>query len=301
MNIISNAILHGAVSIINAIATGNGCALGISLPVRAEIECKPGSGTVTFNENDKNTFIEYVVKNSVPSQFFQKHDFIVKVLSEIPSGYGLKSSSAVSTAVSLACNGIPISTDNFEIDFTRAFEPVAIDDFKVLNSAVLASRQAGVTITGAYDDATACYFGGFVITENFSNCLLKREDADENLNAVILIPKQKPRSENILNLHILKSLFEELFQIAKKGAYWNAMNLNGILMASMLYQDKIPLLITTIENGATGVSISGNGPSIVAIVKNNQIPNITSIYNEYGKVLISKISNQKARVEINIV
>ncbi|NOJ29126.1 MAG: shikimate kinase [Nitrososphaeraceae archaeon] len=300
MKLISRASLHGAVSIVNAIATGNGCALGISLSVKAEIECNLGSGMVTLKDHDKNSFIEYVVRNSVPSSFFQKHDFLVKVISEIPSGFGLKSSSAVSNAVSLACYGIPISPDNSEIDFTKVDEPCMIDDFKVLSAAVSASRQAGVTITGAYDDATACYFGGFVITKNFLNFLVKREESDENLYAVILIPQHKSRSENIQNLKILKSLFDELFQIANKGSYWNAMNMNGILIASLLYQDKLPLLMTTIENGAIGTSISGNGPAIVAIVDNERLSNITTIYDEYGKVLISKISNQKAKVERSV-
>ncbi len=301
MNIVTSASLHGAVSIINAIATGNGCALGISLPVKAEIECKLGRGIITFNEQDNNTFVEYVVRNSIPTQFFQKHDFNVKVVSEIPSGSGLKSSSAVSTAISLACYGIPISPHTYEIDYNQVNETSKIDDFQVLNSAVLASKQAGVTITGAYDDATACYFGGFVITKNLSNYLVKREESDENLHAVILIPKQKSRSENVQNLKILRPLFEELFHIAKKGEYWNAMNLNGILIASLLYQDKIPLLLTTIENGVIGTSISGNGPAIVAIVKNNEISNIASMYSEHGKVLISRISNQKAEVKRTIV
>lgn len=73
---------------------------------------------------------------------------------------GLKSSSAVSNAVALACKSLV----NKEIN----------DDF-VLNSAIDASLYAKTTITGAYDDSTACYYGGFVTTDNYKRKILKEK------------------------------------------------------------------------------------------------------------------------------
>ena len=42
-------------------------------------------------------------------------------------------------------------------------------------------EKTKITITGTYDDSTACYFGGFVITDNYSSKLLKRENGPINL------------------------------------------------------------------------------------------------------------------------
>ncbi len=47
------ATLHGAVSIVNAIATGMGATLGISLEVEALIEAQPGKG-IFFDNNESN-------------------------------------------------------------------------------------------------------------------------------------------------------------------------------------------------------------------------------------------------------
>ena len=44
MKVIVKATMHGAISIVNAIATGKGSALGISLKVRAEVKRNEGQG-----------------------------------------------------------------------------------------------------------------------------------------------------------------------------------------------------------------------------------------------------------------
>ena len=90
-------------------------------------------------------------------------------------GVGLKSSSAVSNAVSLACHKLIMDED--------------LDDNVVLDSAIQASKDSKVTITGAYDDSTASYFGGLVLTDNYRKRLITHESAPEDFFAIILIPK----------------------------------------------------------------------------------------------------------------
>ena len=48
---IARATVHGAISIVNAIATGKGAALGISKKINAEMETSHGSGIVIEVEN----------------------------------------------------------------------------------------------------------------------------------------------------------------------------------------------------------------------------------------------------------
>ena len=45
--------------------------------------------------------------------------------------------------------------------------------------AIDASLDAGVTITGSFDDATASYFGGVVVTDNKNREFIIKEKMDE--------------------------------------------------------------------------------------------------------------------------
>jgi shikimate kinase len=274
------ATMHGAISIVNAIATGNGSALGISLKVIAEIALEKGHG-IKYTTNQKNKLITNVIRNSIPNNIINKNSIYVNIVSEIPIGFGLKSSSAVSNAVALACNKLMNEK---------------IDDRAVLEAAVRASVDTKVTITGAYDDSTACYFGGFVITDNYAHKLIRRDKAPDNLYAIIFIPTIRNRI-NIDKLSIMADLFSEAFKLAKSRDYWKAMKLNGVICSSVFSKEYAPLL-EALEKGALAASISGNGPSIAAVTHKHQIEEIKSVFTRFnGRVLVSKVNNQKASVE----
>ena len=48
----------------------------------------------------------------------------------------------------------------------KLFKP-NMNDTEILNAGVKASIETKVSLTGAYDDACACYYGGFVVTDNY--------------------------------------------------------------------------------------------------------------------------------------
>ena len=274
------ATMHGAISIVNAIATGNGSALGISLKVIAEMALEKGHG-IKYTTKQKDKLITNVIRNSIPNNIINKNSIYVNIVSEIPIGFGLKSSSAVSNAVALACNKLVNEK---------------IDDRAVLEAAVRASVDTKVTITGAYDDSTACYFGGFVITDNYAHKLIRRDKAPDNLYAIIFIPSIRNRI-NIDKLSIMADLFSEAFKLAKSRDYWKAMKLNGVICSSVFSKEYAPLL-EALEKGALAASISGNGPSIAAVTHKDQIQEIKSVFIKFnGRVLVSKVNNQKASVE----
>lgn len=281
-SISTKATVHGAISIVNAIATGKGSALGISLETTAEIHMRQGEGKI-FNNNRNSNLFKYIIHNCIPKTILRYNDIFLTLSSDIPIGFGLKSSSAVSSAVSLACYGLVEEN---------------IDDFKVLDTAVNASRKAKITITGAYDDTTACYFGGFVITDNYSNKLLRREKGPLDLLSLILLPNNSAR-KNPLKLKILAEFFDQAIQSAENSDYWKAMTLNGLLVSSLMGYDYTPILFS-IENGALSASISGNGPSIAVIIEKKNLITITNILEKYGKILVCKINNTKASIEKKI-
>jgi shikimate kinase len=278
----ARATMHGAISIVNALATGNGSSLGISLRVTAYAELGKGRGVRFLTGRSEDRLVKNIVRNTMPKELFESNQVTIRVKSEIPVGYGLKSSSAVSNAVALACSRL--AKDN-------------IDDNAVLDAAVRASLDAKVSITGAYDDATACYFGGFTVTDNYSRRLIRREPAPENLHAVIFLPRNTPRGD-VHKLSALSDLFTDAFRLAEAGEYWKAMKLNGVLASAALLSGYAPIM-AALERGALAAGISGNGPSVAAVGYEDEIDDIKFALSKFeGRVIISKVNNQKASVEI---
>jgi len=279
---IAKATIHGAISIVNAIATGKGAALGISKKVNVEMETSYGKGVIIEVENKSmsSRLINKVIEKIVTKNELSKTKLKVSLDTEIPTGYGLKSSSAISTAVAMAC--------------AKLFKP-NMNDTEILNAGVKASIETKVSLTGAYDDACACYYGGFVVTDNYKKKLIRSEKCLNHVSAVIFIPKSRKRG-NVKKLKTLSADFEQAWNLAKKSDYWNAMNLNGIATSTILSSEP-EIILKLIENGAIGASVSGNGPSIAAIVKNNSVTKIKKIFSTLeGNTTVAQINNKKAEV-----
>ena len=274
------ATVHGAISLVNAIATQKGATLGIDLKVEAIVETSEGKGISIHSENKSlsSRLINKTIEKIIPKKELNKNKIAITLNSEIPTGYGLKSSSAISSAVALAC--------------AKIFKP-KLTDQQILLAGVDASIESKVSITGAYDDACSCYYGGFNVTDNAKKKRIQFEKGPTNLIAIIFIPKNRKRG-NIKNLKMLSSVFDNAWELARKESYWEAMIINGLATASILNSD--PKIITTlIERGALGASVSGNGPSIAAITKKENESNIKKIFSSLdGKIIVSEISNKKA-------
>lgn len=280
MNRSIRVTMHGAVSIVNAVANGHGSALGISLKVLADLTISAGKG-VYLQSKQGEKLLNTLVRRTLPKTVLIDHAVRIEIKSEIPVGFGLKSSSAVSSAVALAI---------------QKFLGEEIDDVKILNQSADASIDAGVSLTGAFDDSAACYFGGFVVTDNFSRKLIRREPASEDLSAVILLPSRVSRG-NLFNLYLAPEIFDLAFKMASDRDYWNAMKLNGMAVGALLGSDYTPV-ISAIKEHALSAGISGNGPSVVAIANSKHLKNLVSSLSSFeGQVLISKVNNQKATVE----
>jgi shikimate kinase len=278
----ARATMHGAISIVNAMATGNGSSLGISLRVTAETELGRGRGVRFLTGKNDDRLVNNIVRNTMPKEMIESNLIIIRVKSEIPIGYGLKSSSAVSNAVALACSRLAGDS---------------IDDNTVLDAAVRASLDAKVSITGAYDDATACYFGGFTVTDNYSRRLIRREPAPDNLHAIIFLPRNTPRGD-AHKLSGLSDMFTDAFRLAEAGEYWKAMKLNGVLASAALSSRYAPIM-AALDKGALAAGISGNGPSVAAVAYEDDVDDIKSALSKFeGRIIASKVNNQKASVEI---
>jgi len=278
----AKATVHGAVSLVNAIANQKGATLGIELKVEATVETSPGKGISIQSENKSlsSRLINKTVEKIVSKKDLEQNKISITLDSEIPTGYGLKSSSAISSAIALAC--------------AKIFKPKFTDQ-QILLAGVDASIESKVSITGAYDDACSCYYGGFNVTDNAKKKRIQFEKGPSNLIAVIFIPKNRKRG-NLKKLKILSSVFENAWELSRKANYWDAMIINGLATSSILNSE--PKIITDlIEKGALGASVSGNGPSIAAITKKENESAIKKVFSTLeGNIIVSKISNKKAEV-----
>lgn len=276
------ATVNGAISIVNAIATWKGATLGIESKVEAVMRVSEGHGIIVEaeNKNLSSRLVNKVIELSIPKKQLEKNKIELSIKSEIPTGYGLKSSSAISSVVSLACHKI------FKPKYT---------DIQVLDAGIDASLATKVSTTGAFDDACACYFGGTVVTDNKLRKIIKMQKTPTDIGVVVFIPKSRKRG-NIKKLSLLADVFERAWNFAKDGDYWNAMVLNGLATSHILNSDP-KLILRLVENGALGASVSGNGPAIAAVAKKNNISNIKKVFLELeGKVITAEINNKKAEV-----
>jgi len=278
----AKATVHGAISLVNAIAIQKGATLGIALKVEATVEASSGKGIILESKNKSlsSRLINKTVEKIVSKKDLEQNKITITLDSEIPTGYGLKSSSAISSAVALACAKI------FRTKFT---------DREILLAGVDASIESKVSITGAFDDACSCYYGGFNVTDNAKKKRIHFEKGPTNLVAVIFIPRNRKRG-NLKNLKGLSTVFENAWELARKANYWEAMIINGLTTASILNSD--PEIITSlIEKGALGASVSGNGPAVAAITKKENELSIKKVFSTLeGNVIVSKVSNKKAEV-----
>ena len=248
--------------------------------MEAIVETSPGKGITIQSKNKtlSSRLINKTIEKIVSKKDLEQNRIAINLESEIPTGYGLKSSSAISSAVALAC--------------AKIFKPNMTDQ-QILLAGVDASIESKVSITGAYDDACSCYYGGFNVTDNAKKRRIQSQKIPNNLVAVIFIPKNRKRG-NVKNLKTLSSVFENAWKLAKNSNYWEAMIINGLATSTILNSD--PKIITDLlEKGAIAASVSGNGPAIAAIVKKGNESEIKKVFsNLEGSIIISKVNNKKA-------
>ena len=284
----AEALAHGAATIVNAIALGKGAAFGVDLWTKAEVELtdEPNviKGEIASDPAESTVLIERTVSRvlqhfSVENSFGAK----VKTSSNIPIARGLKSSSVAANAVALA---------------TVAALGKTLDDLAVVNLGVDAAFDAKVTVTGAFDDACASYFGGAVVTDNLKRELLKRAILPDDLTVLFHIPSGKAYTgdSDVDRLRIVKPLVKIAYAEAMKGNFWASLSLNGVIYSSALgYEASVSL--DALEAGALASGLCGKGPAVTAVVSSDKIDAVkTALQRHEGEVLQAHLNHEKAKV-----
>ena len=279
-----HACAFGAGTIINAIATWKGAAFGIDLKTFAEVrlsESEDGiSGSIEETPEGDARLIERCVELGL-EKFGLELGGTVRTRSEVPIAGGLKSSSAAANASILAT--------------LRAIGKT-LPLLETVKLGVRAARDAGVTVTGAFDDACASFLGGIVVTDNLKMELIRREEIEYKV--LIFAPDRKAFSveTDIKRSQLIAPYVEVAYDLALKGDYERAMTLNGFLYCGALGFD-MEYMLKALECGVKGVSLSGTGPSYVALVKNEQTKELKSAWESCGmegRIIETTINNRAA-------
>lgn len=279
----------GSATIINAIATGFGSAFGIGLDIECVARTTSEGIACTNDVGADNTLMELCVEKVFNHYGIDKNEFGVdlKTKSNLPMASGLSSSSASSNAVVKVVSSI----------VSEEFNLKPLEDLEVINMAIDASLDAGVTITGSFDDATASYFGGVVVTDNRNREFIIKEKMDE-YPILVYMPNYYSKSgdSNPERMKLLAPLVETAFDFACRKDYFKALNLNGLIYSATLGFDST-IAIDALEAGAIASGLSGTGSSFVAIASQDSIDDIKYSWNKYeGKVIETKVDNKGCRI-----
>lgn len=273
-----HGIAFGAGTVINAIASYKGSAFGIDLRTEATVVLKGDLIEGEIEGGGDTRLVERACELAL-EQFGVESGAKIRTKSQVPQASGLKSSSAAANATVLATLRA----------IGRSMEPL-----DMVRLGVRAALDTGVSITGAFDDACASMLGGVVVTDNKQNELLKRELIESAV--VIYAPDKKAFSgqTDVKRSRAVAPWVDVAFAMAMKGEYEKAMTLNGFLYTAALGFSPEPML-AALELGVKGVSLSGTGPSYVALAEGELADELKAVWSGYpGKVLITKTNNEGA-------
>ncbi len=288
MNGKAQAISHGAATIVNAIALGKGAAFGVDLSTKAEVTLtdEPAviTGEITSDPAENTVLIEKTVARvfrrfNVEKRFGAK----VRTWSDIPIARGLKSSSAAANAIALA---------------TTAALGETLEDLEIVKLGVAAAFDAKVTVTGAFDDACASYFGGAVVTDNLKRKLVKRFTLPAGLTVLFHVPAKKAYTgdSDVDRLRLVKPLAQIAYKEAQKGNFWDALSLNGLVYSAALGYDA-SVALDALAAGAVAAGLCGKGPAVTAVAADEKVDAVKQALQRYGgTVLQAHVNHEKAKV-----
>lgn len=247
-------ISFGAISVLNAIPCGIGSTIGIKLRTEAfyeesdhieiTLEDRPGMSDLLARTCVIRTLNELNIEN---------RGYRLTVRSEIPPSVGLKSSSSV-------CNAIITAVLN-------AYS-VVWEDIDIVRLGVECAKECNVTVTGAFDDACGCMFGGLVVTNNNENVIISKKSIPK-YDVVICIPDQRITKDKV-DVQRYRRFSDEFISLATKidKDYLDVMTKNGRIVGSITGFDNISEEAITM--GAAAAGVSGTGPATAILVEHGK-------------------------------
>ncbi len=269
----------GAISFLNAIPQGIGCAAAVSLPVIVEVAYLPAPPesrpSVDLAQGEAPPLLRWTLDKVYESvQVPPSYKFRVDVRSGIPASKGLKSSSAVSVAMARGIRRV------------LGQPPSPAEVAAISAKACLA---AGVSITGAFDDALACAMGGVVVADVRAHWQMLSTEVPAGLQALLWIP-ETPRPDLAKKANELRAPdmnAKEAVRLSLRGEFLKAMKYNSLVVERALGYDYAKLREAGLAKGAVAAGVTGNGPALAFVVPRELTPQVASALPWQGAKLVT--------------
>lgn len=268
------ACAYGGGTVINAIATGFGAAFPISLRVTAEV-CAAGVGDIsvlTYADVDV-TPVRRIVERL--AREWNLGGVYVRILGDLPTAGGLKSSSATVNAIAAAM---------------ARLAGVELGPLEIARLNAELSKWAGISITGAFDDAMASITGHSYLTDNYRMEVIR--ELDVRGRAVVLIPPYGRGRRRADALRALAPVMQIAVDYARLGMWREAMLVNAAACGFALGYPPEPTL-EALRAGAVG-GVSGTGPAHVFV--SDMPEELAGALSKYGRVHVVDIPQSPCAV-----
>lgn len=279
------AVALGAGTVLNALATGVGSAFAIDAETTATVELDDSdavTGEVAEDAAADTRLIERCVELAVDRYGDDGDDYggRVRTESDVPMAAGLKSSSAAANASVLAAAA------------ALGVEP---DRTEACRLGVRAARETGVAVTGAFDDASASMLGGVTVTNNAEDELLARDEVEWDV--LVWTPEERAYSADadVERCGNVAPMAELVADLALDGRYAEAMTVNGLAFSAALGFPADPAVEAMPH--AAGVSLSGTGPSVVAVGDRTDLERVRELWGRRdGRTRLTTTRTDGARI-----
>ncbi|MCY3414855.1 MAG: shikimate kinase [Candidatus Heimdallarchaeota archaeon] len=260
-----------AITMLNAIKSNHGAALGIDADISVMITASDELEINTGSED--NLLVKACIDVFEEQSTITVSNIEIQTHSTLPSQRGMKTSSAISCCL---------------VEGLATYYDVSLGPHEIIQLAVKASIDAGVSITGALDDAYAAYLGGLSYTQTSNRSLLSHQHIPSALlpyNVLLLIPQTSNPKTSLPLESVDMRLIEKAHDKFIKEEYIDAITYNTQAYAPHLLRR--PDIIE--ELGSFGmVGLNGAGPSLFMLEKRETsiqtMQNIKNSFDEFDVV-----------------
>ena len=266
---------HGAVTFVSGIGGEPGVVMGVALETTARLRRGDGGISVrSAGEEEVDSSLVAVCMDYARDIGLVEGSVGVEVRSQIPPSRGMKSSSSVSLAVLGAAFRLA----------GRGFS-----DSALLRLSAELSVRAGVSITGAYDDAAAWHLGGVVYASNGGMRIIRRAAVREGYNVLFCVPARRIAKSSLPVDSISKHRREMRanYRAAAEGRLRDATMANTELLCRLLDIDPAPSS-DALAAGAAVSGLPGTGPAFFAVCTPPVRDEVAAAFRSYGNVLATE-------------
>jgi shikimate kinase len=266
--------MNSGLSVLSAFVNWRGAALALNYQM--ELEAKRGN----IKENQWNI---RKVLSMLKGEFGKDENLVINVNKKIPSGMGLKSSSALVSAI---------------VTTYSLMNELNLDTEKIVQISSKISRGIRISATGASDDLYASLLGGLCITDNRKSLLIKRYIVKEK-HYIIIIPDKKKSSFEMgkVDIGFLRNTYDRMFQRLNSYNYEDIAVMNGFYLSSVTESFLPGDVLRGLHFVKSG--INGKGPSIFLQYENIKLRerDLEILNTKNVKTLVASSSNEKSTYE----